>query len=517
VTYLLGLDLGTSGAKALLLPVTEQPEARTYAATAELTLSTPYPGWSEQNPADWWRAVTQAIRTVLESSGVAPGEIAGLATSGQMHGATLLDGAGEVVRPCILWNDQRSARECVEITAQIGLDRLLRWVGNPALAGFTAPKLLWVRRHEPETWSRTRTVLLPKDYINYRLTGTRTTELSDASGTLLFDVARRQWSGPMLESLGLSPDLLPSVHLSTDQVGQVSAQVARDTGLRGGTPVVAGGADNACAALGMGVVRPGEIMVSLGTSGTVLAPTAQAEVDPAGRLHTFCHAVADTWYVMGVVLSAGGSLRWFRDTLAQPERQIAASEGSDAYQIMLEACTAAPAGSEGLIFLPYLTGERTPHGDTHARGVFFGLSLRHTRAHLTRSVIEGVAYALADSTDLMRHLELDINLVRATGGGARSALWMQILADVLETSVATSLTDTGPSLGAAILAGVGTGIYPSVPAATEILVTMRSAVEPDTQVGLYRGYRTLYQRLSPALKEHFATLASLQEQQPDVS
>ena len=513
MSYLLGLDLGTSGVKALLLPATEEHDARSYAATAELTLSTPYPGWSEQDPADWWHAVTRATRAVLEASGVAPGEIAGLATSGQMHGATLLDGGGEVVRPCILWNDQRSAPQCAEITDQIGLDRLLQWVANPALAGFTAPKLLWVRNHEPEAWSRTRAVLLPKDYINYRLTGNRATEVSDASGTLLFNVARRCWSAEMLESLGLSPDLLPSVHLSTDHVGQVSAQAARETGLRPGTPVVAGGADNACAAVGMGVVRPGEIMASLGTSGTVLAPTARAEVDPAGRLHTFCHAVADTWYVMGVVLSAGGSLRWFRDTLAQPEQQIAASEGRDPYQVMLKACDAVPAGSEGLIFLPYLTGERTPHADPDARGVFFGLSLRHTRAHLTRSVIEGVAYALADSTDLMRRLGLDIDLVRATGGGARSALWTQILADVLETRVSTSLTDTGPSLGAAILAGVGTGVYPSVPAATEILVTMRSAVEPDTQVGLYRGYRTLYQRLYPALKEHFGALASLPEQQ----
>ena len=515
MTYLLGLDLGTSGVKALLLPVTEERDAQSYAATAELALSTPYPGWSEQNPADWWAGVRQAIRAVLATSGVAPSEIAGLATSGQMHGATLLDGAGEVVRPCMLWNDQRSAPECAEITEQIGLDRLLEWVGNPALAGFTAPKLLWVRGKEPPVWSRTRTVLLPKDYINYRLTGNRTTELSDASGTLLFDVAQRCWSAPMLESLGLSSDLLPSVHLSTDQVGQVTAGAARDTGLRQGTPVVAGGADNVCAAVGMGVVRPGEIMVSLGTSGTVLAPTARPEVDPAGRLHTFCHAVGDTWYVMGVVLSAGGSLRWLRDTVAQPERQSAAIEGRDPYQVMLEACAAVPAGSEGLIFMPYLTGERTPHGDPHARGVFFGLSLHHTRAHLTRSVIEGVAYALADSTELMRQLGLDIDLVRATGGGARSALWMQILADVLETSVATSLTDTGPSLGAAILAGVGTGIYPSVSAATQTLVTMRSAIEPNTEGGRYRRYRTLYQRLYPALKEHFGTLASLQEQPPE--
>lgn len=514
MTYLLGLDLGTSGVKALLLPLTEGSEARTHCGTAELTLSTPYPGWSEQNPVDWWHAVTRAIRAVLETSGVEPSEIAGLATSGQMHGATLLDGAGGVVRPCILWNDQRSAPECVEITEQVGLDRLLAWVGNPALAGFTAPKLLWIRSHEPEAWSRARTILLPKDYINYRLTGNRTTEMSDASGTLLFDVAQRCWSGRMLESLGLSPDLLPSVHVSTDQVGQVTVQAASDTGLQQGTPVVAGGADNACAAVGMGVVRPGDVMASLGTSGTLLAPTTRAEVDPAGRLHTFCHAVVDTWYVMGVVLSAGGSLRWFRDTLAQPERQIALSEGRDPYQIMLEACTAVPAGSEGLLFLPYLTGERTPHGDPHARGVFFGLSLRHTRAHLTRSVIEGVAYALADSMELMRRLGLDVALVRATGGGARSALWMQILADALETRVATALTDTGPSLGAAILAGVGTGVYPDVPAATESLVNMHTALEPGEQVGLYRGYRTLHQRLYPALQEHFGALAALAEQQP---
>jgi xylulokinase len=516
-SFLLGIDLGTSGVKVILLPA-DVPEAKPIAeATVGYPLSTPRPGWSEQNPADWWDGVTQAIRTALAAGGIAPAQparrsqpVAALALSGQMHGATLLDARGQVLRPCILWNDARSGPQCVEITARVGLDNLLRWAANPALAGFTAPKILWVREHEPEVYARLATVLLPKDYINYRLTGELATEVSDASGTLLFDVAHRRWSEKMLQALDLSPGILPAVHASTDVIGRVTAEAAAATGLAAGTPVVAGGADNACAAVGLGVVRAGQVATSIGTSGTVIAPSAEPRLDPQARLHTFCHAVPDTWYLMGVVLSAGGSLRWFRDTLAGEEVRQAVAEGRDPYDVILAEAAAVPAGSEGLFFLPYLSGERTPHGDPDARGVFFGLSLRHTRAHLARSVIEGVTFALADSTDLMRALGLDLSVVRATGGGARSAFWRQLQADVLHARVVTALADVGPAFGASILAGTGVGVFESVTAATDRLVRVGEEVAPDPDaVELYRRHHALYDRLYPALKPEFAAAARL--------
>jgi xylulokinase len=506
-TYLLGLDLGTSGVKALLLP---ESGGDGFSATVDLTLSTPQPGWSEQDPADWWSATVGAIRAVMAKSGVDPGQIAGVATSGQMHGATLLDTSGAVLRPCVLWNDQRSGAECEIITQTVGFETLLRWVGNPALAGFTAPKLLWVRTHEPDVWRRTATVLLPKDYVNFRLSGALSTEVSDASGTLLFDVTNRRWSEPMLEALDLSASLLPPVYASTGVVGHISDEAAIATGLRPGMPVVAGGADNACAAVGMGVVRPGQVLASLGTSGTLVAPSAQPHIDSRGRLHTFCHAVPDTWYLMGVVLSAGGSLRWFRDALADAERARAEAERRDPYDVIMEEAAQIPAGCEGLVFLPYLTGERTPHGDPHARGVFFGLSLRHTRAHMARSVVEGAIYALADSADLMRTLGVDIGGVRATGGGARSAFWRQMLADVLESHVLTAVADTGPAFGAAVIAGVGTDVFPSIPEATDRQVEVRSELAPDEAMATtYRRHHELYDSLYPVLKDRFAALEAL--------
>lgn len=505
---MLGLDLGTSGVKALLL----QLDLGTVLAEAIATypLSTPHPGWSEQSPADWWRGVTQAIRAVLEGSGVAAGNIVSLALSGQMHGATLLDRQGVVLRPAILWNDQRSGAECDLITERVGLQNLIAWVANPALAGFTAPKLLWVRRHEPEVYDRISTVLLPKDYVNFMLTGEQATEVSDASGTLLFDVVQQRWSQEMLAALDLPASFLPPVHASTEVIGNVTAAAAQQTGLRVGTPVVAGGADNACAAVGMGVVHSGQVLSSLGTSGTVVAPSAEPHLDPAARLHTFCHAVPDTWYLMGVVLSAGGSLRWFRDVLGEPELQHAEAQGVDPYDIILAEAATAPAGSEGLLFLPYLTGERTPHGDPHARGVFFGLSLRHTRAHIARSVVEGITYALADSAAIMRDLGIDITTVRATGGGARSAFWRQLQADILGSPVVTAWSDGGPAFGAAVIAGVGAGALPSVPQAVAQLVTLRDRVEPQVEsAAVYRRYHHLFDSLYPALREPYAALAAL--------
>lgn len=511
VPLLLGIDLGTSGVKALLLPARDDQPAQPLAeATVEYPLSTPRPGWSEQDPADWWRGTAQAIRDVLERGKVEASDIAGVALSGQMHGATFLDASGRVLRPAILWNDQRSGTQCDAITERVGLENLVRWVANPALAGFTAPKIVWVREHEPDVYERTAMVLLPKDYVNYLLTGEAATEVSDASGTLLFDVSRRRWSDDMLYALDIPASFLPAVHDSTDVVGKVTAQAAAETGLKSGTPIVAGGADNACAAVGMGVVRPGQVLTSVGTSGTVVAPSLEPRLDPQARLHTFCHAVPDTWYLMGVVLSAGGSLRWFRDVIAEEERRRAREEARDPYDLILEEAASVPPGSEGLVFLPYLTGERTPHGDPHARGVFFGLSLRHTRAHLARSVIEGVTYALADSTALMRAVGIEIGTVRATGGGARSALWRQMQADVLNARVVTAWSDAGPAFGAAVIAGAGVGAFESIPRAVDRLVALRDEIEPNRVTAeLYRRFHELYDGLYPSLRGHFAALGAL--------
>ncbi|GAC1443626.1 MAG: xylulokinase [Chloroflexota bacterium] len=506
--HLLGVDLGTSSVKAMLVDTDEHSRIPIAQASSEYPLLTPHPGWSEQDPANWWRGVTEAIRQVVEISGVAIGDIAGMALSGQMHGATVLGSAHEVLRPCILWNDQRSGEVCAAITAQIGIDNLVNLVGNRALAGFTAPKLVWMREYEPEIYGRIETVLLPKDYINFRLTGRMATEPSDASGTLLFDVARRQWSNEMLDALNISPSLLPEVAASTDIVGYVTPEAAEATGLRAGMPVVAGGADNACAAVSMGVVRRGDVLTSIGTSGTVVAPTVEARFDPQARLHAFCHAVPDTWYLMGVVLSAGGSLRWFKDTVATAEIAQAEAESRDVYDVLMDLASRAPAGSDGLYFLPYLTGERTPHGDPTARGVFFGLSLAHTRAHMTRSVLEGVTYALADSVALMRDLGIDVSVIRATGGGAQSPLWRQILADVLNARILTSAEDSGPALGAAIIAGTGVGIFPSIPQAVDQYVQSDSETEPNGSVlEVYRRGHELYSSLYPALHDHFKTVS----------
>ncbi|MGH2442497.1 MAG: xylulokinase [Chloroflexota bacterium] len=505
----LGLDLGTTGIKAVLVAFGQHGCQVLGESVAAYPLSSPQPNWSEQNPADWWQGTVAAIREVVQRSAIHPDRIAGIALSGQMHGATLLDDRGSVLRPCILWNDQRSSAQCTAITERVGLDNLIRWVANPALAGFTAPKLLWVREHEPGVFRRTASILLPKDYLNFLLTGCIVTEPSDASGTLLFDVARRCWSASMLEALDISPDLLPPVIGSTEIVGGLTARAAQLTGLRAGTPVIAGGADNACAALGNGVLKAGQTGVSLGTSGTVIAPSAQPAPDPLGRLHTFCHVTPDTWYLMGVVLSAGGSLRWFRDALA-PEIQSAASAGNpNAYDILLDEAMGIPAGSEGLIFLPYLTGERTPHGDPHARGVFFGLSPRHSRAHLVRSILEGVCFALGDSVGIMRDLGLPIAGVRATGGGARSILWRQILADVLAAPVRFTTADSGPAFGAAILAATGAGILSSV-SEVDGFIAAGEQVEPDPDSSSrYREYQQVFDSLYPALQTEFAALAQL--------
>lgn len=502
MTYLLGLDLGTSAVKALLLPTDSHGETRSL--SRPLSLSVPRPGWSEQDPAQWWEATRSATRGLLQQFDLRPSEIRAIGISGQMHGATLLDDRGDVLRPCILWNDQRSGAECEWITGRVGLENLLHWVGNPALAGFTVPKLLWVRNNEPEVYARIARVLLPKDYLNFRLTGTMATDYSDASGTLLFDVGARRWSDSLAEALGISPDLFPPAVESTAVVGTVTEAAADATGLQEGTPVVAGGADNACAAVGMGVVRSGQVLCSIGTSGTLLAPMDAPRVDPAGRLHTFCHAVPGTWYAMGVVLSAGGSLSWWHNVLQE------GGQGDDSFDALLEGAASVPPGSDGLIFLPYLSGERTPHGDPDARGVFFGLSLRHGRDHLTRSVIEGVSFALSDSAHLMRELGVNLDTVRATGGGARSELWRRILASLFDARVLIALSDAGPAFGAAILAGVGTGCWPSLDDAACALVQITGETLPDSVLAAaYTGYYRLFDGLYPALRGAYSQMSEI--------
>jgi xylulokinase len=417
-----------------------------------------------------------------------------------MHGATLLEADGKVLRPCILWNDQRSGAECDWITGRVGLDHLLRWVGNPALAGFTVPKLLWVRNNEPEVYARVASVLLPKDYLNYLLTGVQATDYSDASGTLLFDIGSRQWSSDLAEALDLPLRIFPRAFESSAVIGRITPEAGAATGLAVGTPVVAGGADNACAAVAMGVLQPGQVLASIGTSGTLVAPMNEPRVDAAGRMHTFCHAVPDTWYSMGVVLSAGGSLRWLRDVLGEPD-----------YAAMMEAAARVRPGSDGLIFLPYLTGERTPHGDPDARGAFFGLSLRHGPGHLTRSVVEGVCFALADSADIMRSLGVCLQNVHATGGGARSPLWRTVLASALRSTVVEAAEDGGPAWGAAILAGVGSGIWESVQQGSQRLLHLGDATDPDPALSsAYRPYHRLYDALYPRLADSYRELAQIE-------
>lgn len=502
---LLGIDVGTSGAKGLLVDESGEVLAR---HTTEYPMSTPRPLWAEQDPADWWRAAVTSIQHVLEKSGVAAGDIAGVGLTGQMHGMVLLDAAGDVLRPCIMWNDQRTAAECAAITEKIGADEVLRLTGNPVLPGFTAPKIVWTRENQPGLYARAAKVLLPKDYLRYRLTGEFFGEVSDASGTSLFDVGARRWSDEVLAALDIPRDWLPEVTESPVASAKISAGAARETGLTAGTPVVGGGGDQAAQAVGTGLVAEGQVAVTLGTSGVVFAPSDSYRVEPQGRLHAFCHAAPGKWHLMGVMLSAGGSLRWYRDTLCSEEKARAAEAGRDAYDLMLAAAAQAPAGCEGLLFLPYLTGERTPHPDPDARGAFVGLSLRHAKAHLTRAVLEGVAFGLRDSLELMRSLDLAAGEARASGGGARSALWRQIFADVFDLEIATVNVTEGAAFGAALLAGVGAEVFPDVEAACRATVRETGRTAPGADVPVYADYYARYRALYPALAAEFKELAA---------
>ena len=452
----LGVDVGTSGVKALLVTAGGDVTAT---VTTPLTLETPEPGWAEQAPDAWWSAAAVSIRQLLEGS---PGvQVTAIGVTGQQHSSVFLDSEGAVIRPALLWSDGRTGAECAEITRRVGgEDRLREWVSNAALAGFTLPKVLWLRNHEPAAFARLATVLLPKDFIRYRLTSQLASEPSDASGTLMYDPAHLRWSTDMMKAVELPMSLLPDVGGSSEVLGRVSRDAARVTGLAPGTPVVGGGGDNACGAAGVGAVTPGEAVASWGTSGTVLAPTGAPKVDPAMRAHTFCHVVPGMWYVIGVVLSAGGAWSWFRDRFAV---DLAGAADADA-RLTNEAAT-APPGAGGVVFLPYLQGERTPHRDPEMRGAFVGLSLAHSRAHLARAVLEGVCFALRDSVQILQEMGLAPGSLLLTGGGARNPFLRQLQADVFGVSVGTVNRDEGPAYGAALLAAVGAGAFRDLEAA----------------------------------------------------
>ncbi|HSL53116.1 MAG TPA: xylulokinase [Pyrinomonadaceae bacterium] len=495
---LLGIDLSTTGAKALLI---DHDGRVISSATTSLTLSTPHPLWSEQDPRDWWTATTNSITQALATANACGDDVIAIGLTGQMHGLVLLDAEGEVLRPAILWNDQRCGAECDEIRARLSRAKLVQITGNDALTGFTAPKILWVETHEPEIYRRARHVLLPKDYIRYKLTGTLAMDKADGSGTMLFDLRKRTWSSEILGALNISPDWLPQTFEGHETTGEVTREAAALTGLSPGTRVVAGGGDQSAGAVGTGVVRPGMMAVTLGTSGVVFAATESALIESEGRLHAFCHAVAGRWHLMGVMLSAAGSLQWYRDKLAC-DRNFAE---------LVDEAARVPAGSEGLIFLPYLSGERTPHPDPLARGAWIGLTTRHGQAHLTRSILEGVAFGIKDMFCLMREAGLgSVDEVRVSGGGAKSLLWRQILADTLDAELVTVNTTEGAAYGAALLAGVGAGVWPNVDTACAETISISNRVFPNNETGkIYESLYEQYQQLYPTLKHTFHALSQL--------
>lgn len=483
--YLMGLDISTTGAKALLI---DERGMVIDSHNSPQPISQPRALWSEQNPSDWWDGMVVAIRAVISRHPNKP--ISAIGVTGQMHGLVMLNSAGEVLRPAILWNDGRTQAQCDAITERLGFERLIQLTGNRALTGFTAPKILWVREHEPEIYAQTAHILLPKDFIRFKLSGEYAAEMSDAAGMSLIDVAHRRWSDEVLDALEIPLSYLPTLYEGTQITGVVSAQAAQLTGLSAGTPIVGGGGDQAAGAVGMGAVSEGVIGLTVGTSGVVFAPLNHYAYEPQGRLHAFCHAAPNLWHFMGVMLSAAGSLQWYRDTLAP---QVS-------FDALVEEAAQAPAGSDGLLFLPYLTGERTPHPDPLARAGFVGLTSRHTRAHLTRAVLEGVAFGLRDGFELIRASAPHISEVRVSGGGAKSPLWRQILADVIGATLVSVNTTEGAAFGAALLAGVGAGIYADVQMACSATISTSDAVLPSTAQEMYQVPYTRYQTLYPALK-----------------
>ncbi len=491
---LLGIDIGTGGTRAILID--EQGHVVGSATYEHQPFASPKTGWAEQDPHDWWNACKQAIRQVMKQTGVSADEIACVGLTGQMHGAVLMDEADNVLRPALIWCDQRTEEECRWLTAKIGAEKLIELTCNPALTNFTLTKLLWVKKNEPEIWKKFRHVLLPKDYVRMRMTGVKAIDVAEASGTLLLDVANRRWSKQMLDATELDERCLPKVYESPDVVGQITAEGAAETGLKVGTPVVAGAGDQAAGATGMGIVQPGAVSATIGTSGVVFAASDRPALDPKGRIHTFCHAVPGRWHVMGVTQAAGLSLRWFRDNFGAGQ-----DDGRDPYDRMCEEAAKVEPGCDGVIWTPYLMGERTPHLDPNARAALVGLAANHGRGHIIRAILEGVAFSLKDTFSIFEEMNVPAQAVRLGGGGARSPLWRQIQADVYGQAVEIVEAEEGAAYGAAILAGVGAKLWPTVDVACEKIVRVAKRVAPDAKAkavmaGQYRAFRAVYPALA---------------------
>ena len=506
-TYLLGIDVGTSSVKAVLI----QPDGTVLAtASPEHTFETPKPLWAESNPEAWWEGTIRSVQMVLEQSGVDGKDVAAMGLTGQMHGLVLLDGSGAVLRPCIMWNDQRTAAECAEITEAIGSSEVLGITGNPVLPGFTAPKVAWVKKNEPDVYAKAEHLLLPKDYVRYRLSGELVMDVADGSGTALIEVGARTWSDRMVEASGTQASWLPQLMECAEVSAALSAEAAALLGLRAGIPIAAGAGDQAAQAVGSGIFEEGTLSATFGTSGVVFAHSKEFRVEPDGKLHAFCSAVPGQWHLMGVMLSAAGSLQWFRNNLGELEMKREQAGEGDAYSLLVERAMQAPVGSEGLFFMPYLSGERTPHPDPLARGGFVGLTLRHSKAHLIRSVIEGVTFGMRDSLELMRNLGIEPAEIVVSGGGASNPSWRQIMGDIFGARVMTVNATEGAAFGAALLAGVAGGIYSSVEASCRQTIRPSEQAEPlSSSRESYEAFYQEYVKLYPTLKDHFHRVAEL--------
>ena len=504
----LGIDVGTSATKALVMDAAGKVLS---SATGPHPVRCPRPGWSEQDPQVWWRSTRQAVRAALRSAKAGKSDIAGIGLSGQMHGLVMLDANDQPIRPAIIWNDQRTAQEAIDIERTVGgRARLIELVGNQAMTSFTLTKLLWVRRHERAHYRRLRHMLLPKDYVRLMLTGDYAGDVSDMSGTLMLDQRRRQWSAPILKAFDIDPAVLPAVYESHEVVGQLSRRAATALGLAPGVAVVAGAGDQPAGAVGNGVVTAGLTSATLGTSGVVYVHSKDYVVDPRGRVQTFCSAVDGQYCLFGCVLAAGGSFQWFRNVLGQAELEAAARSKQDPYELLTAQAAKAAPGCRGVFWLPYLTGERTPHADPHARAGWIGLHAGTTRGELVRAVLEGATFAMNDALSILRDRKLPIRQVRLSGGGARSAFWRQLQADIYGTTCATINAEEGPAYGAALLAAVGTGRWPSVAAATASAIRLTRTIRPEAaRKRLYRAYHRQYAALYPALKDQFAAIAAL--------
>jgi xylulokinase len=493
--HTLGIDVGTSGTRALIID--SQGHVVASATEEHAPFASPEIGWAEQQPEDWWRACCIAVPQAIKNAGLPAEEIACVGFSGQMHGAVMLDEHGQVVRPALIWCDVRTEKQGRALTEKIGAERLIQATCNPALANFTLTKLLWVQQNEPHNWKRVRSIMLPKDYVRWRMTGEHATDMADASGTLLLDVAHRRWSKLMADASEIDERLLPALFESPDICGKVSSPGAAATGLRRGTPVVAGAGDQAAGAVGMGIVAPGAVSATIGTSGVVFAATDRPALELQGRLHTFCHAIPDRWHVMGVTQAAGLSLRWFRDQFGAGDKK----DGRDPYERLTDEAAKVPPGCQGLLWTPYLMGERTPHLDPDARAALVGLTATHTRAHVIRAILEGVAFSLRDTFTLFGDMKVAVNKIRLGGGGARSSLWRQIQADVYGSEVEIVEAEEGAAYGAAILAGVGAGAWKSVDEACSAVVRVAERVKPKQQaVAVMNASYAAFRKVYPATK-----------------